>query len=185
MFNFLVQPTSWDEAAEKKLATIYKETEQSKKPVKSKWKTIAVKMNNKYSAEKCRLKIKNLKDRYMRIKKQNNKSGESPSDDPMEEFLGDIFESQPDVDPDYVIDSDKGSLNGKYPKLLELNPVLGITKIKLPCVSKIRFNVILFRLILAQKINTCPLGSGQILSVREIDLPASTGLPYLWVKTMY
>ena len=69
--------------------------------MKLKWNYVSKEMGKlkyTFSAEKCRLKIKNL-ERHQRLQKKLNKTG---SENPLE-----TFSAQPDVNPSFTIDSAK------------------------------------------------------------------------------
>lgn len=100
----------WTKTAESNLLTIYKEIESSKKPMKLKWNYVSKEMGKleyKFSGEKCRLKIKNLKERHIRLQKKLNKTGSENPGDPLERDMDDTFSAQPDVNPSFTIDSAK------------------------------------------------------------------------------
>ena len=57
------------------------------------------KLKYTFSAEKCRLKINNLKERHQRLQKKLNKTGSENPGDPLEAELDETFSAQPDVNP--------------------------------------------------------------------------------------
>lgn len=106
-FSYYWKASKWTQAAEKLLLVKHKDLEDSKVPIKQKWKKISDDMhsfNYFFTPEQCRLKLKSMKEKYDRNKKKNNKSGESPADSDDEE-LEEIFEKLPDMNPVCLIES--------------------------------------------------------------------------------
>ncbi|XP_033752538.1 uncharacterized protein LOC117336194 [Pecten maximus] len=103
--NTPTQP--WSEASEKLILSLYQQIEDKKIPTKGKWKVICNKMQEKgyyYTSEQCRLKVKALKERHLKL--QRNKSGEGAPEDKLEDFMENIFSGQADVHPEIVLDSE-------------------------------------------------------------------------------
>jgi hypothetical protein len=103
----------WTPESEKLLLETHKAVDTSKN-VGHKWKKVSaelLKFGHDFSSEKCRLRVKSLKEKYERKKKKNNKSGESPasSDDEvgLEDIFADTFDTMPDMKPKSVIESMK------------------------------------------------------------------------------
>ena len=100
--------SKWTESTKKLLLETYKKIDDGKTLVKNKWAKISEQVNlvagTNYTAEKCRLKIKTIQEKYCRDKKKNNQSGsERIPVNPQEE---EIFSSCPDVIPVCVLDSE-------------------------------------------------------------------------------
>ncbi|XP_062579742.1 uncharacterized protein LOC134241735 [Saccostrea cucullata] len=65
--------SKWTQAAEKLLLSKHRDLEESKLPIKNKWKKISDDMhsnNYDFSPKQCRLKIKTIKEKYERNKKK-------------------------------------------------------------------------------------------------------------------
>ena len=101
----------WTQPAEKLILDIYRQME-SGPPMKNKWEHVSKQMEkkkHKFSSEQCRLKIKSLKERYLKLQKKLNKSG---SDNPTvpddgSSDLEETFSTQPDVHPVCTVDSEE------------------------------------------------------------------------------
>lgn len=85
----------WSVGAEKLVLEIYKELECGP-PLKNKWENMS-KLKYSFSGEQCRLKIKHLKERHLKLKKKLNKSGSDNPMDDLESDIEDTFGNQPDV----------------------------------------------------------------------------------------
>ncbi|XP_033736542.1 uncharacterized protein LOC117324823 [Pecten maximus] len=99
---------SWSNESESLLLETFQKLSNSKQLMKSKWKHISKSLEDEgffFSAEKCRLKVKTLKERHARIQRKRGKSGESPPTDSMEDKLDEVFQNMPDVNPSCIIES--------------------------------------------------------------------------------
>lgn len=107
----------WSKAAEKSVLSAFREIEDSKKPIKNKWKMISQKVSEEgydgFTSEQCRLKIKSCKEKYQRAEKIRNRSGSAtPSIADNDDEMEAIFHGLPDVKPVSTMDSDVMSSGG-------------------------------------------------------------------------